>query len=84
MQTCRVREIIIERRLYSLLPNFTSSPFMANHPTIKERFLHGTSVQLQQRTTIWHNSLAPGFPLLPNVKAAVITGVILEACFDSL
>jgi hypothetical protein len=73
MQTCRVREIIIECRLHSLVPNFTSSPFMANHPAIKQRFLHGTGVQLQQRTSIRHDSFTTNLPLLPTLKATIIT-----------
>ncbi len=48
-----------------------------------EWFLHGTSIQLQQRTTLRHHSLS-GFTLLPSLEATIIASHLqLEASVDT-
>jgi hypothetical protein len=56
---------------------------MVNKET-DEWFLHGTSIQLQQRKALRHHFLASGLALLPSRKATIITSHLqLEASVDS-
>jgi len=50
-----------------------------------EWLLHGTSVQLQQCSTIWHDPIASSIPFLPSFEATIVTGRLqLQANFDTL
>jgi hypothetical protein len=85
LQACRVREVFIKYRLNCLITNITSRPFMASHQAIKQWFLHGTGVQLQQCKTIWHNPITPNFPLLPTLQATILACHLHhEACPDTI
>lgn len=58
---------------------------MANHQAVKQWFLHGASLQLQQRTTVRHNSLTTSLIFLSTPKAALVTSRLeLEAGLDTL
>jgi len=58
---------------------------MVKHEAIQQWLLHGTGIQLQQSTTIWHNTLISSIKLIPICKTTNITSVLhLEASLDSL
>jgi len=50
-----------------------------------EWFLHGTSIQLQQCSTLWHDPIPSKLPLLPSLTATIIASHLqLEASVDTL
>lgn len=55
------------------------------HEETVEWFLHGASIQLQQRPAVRHHSLAKNVILLPTFEAPIITGhTRLEASLDAV
>jgi hypothetical protein len=58
---------------------------MANHQTITQWFLHGTGVQLQQGTTVWHDAITTYLLPLPIAKATIIISHLQhQAGFDTI
>jgi hypothetical protein len=69
----RVRSGIEFDFITSLITDCNSkSAGMAIYEALKKRVLHGTSIQLQQGSTIWHNPLH-SIILLPTIEATNLT-----------
>jgi len=70
MPSRRVWESFLERQLSTFFTILTSRDFLAYQV---KWLLHGTSIQLQQRTTIRHNLLISNLLLLPTIEITINT-----------